>query len=92
MQTDNRYPSFTSYDYRPVSCVPVIASFDSEGHISPLYVRINGASCRISSYWIRSNSFSNIITYNCQVIADDVLQPVTVEYHVKECTWTVDKA
>ena len=32
--------SYTSYDYAPVEIIPVIASFDSEGHIRPLYVRI----------------------------------------------------
>ena len=32
--------SYTSYDYKSMKVVPVIASFDTEGHIKPLYVRI----------------------------------------------------
>lgn len=41
--------SFNSYDYERVKCVPVIASFDSDGHIMPLYVRINGQPFKVES-------------------------------------------
>ena len=88
---DNAYPSFTSYDYQPVECVPVIASFDSDGHIAPLYVRIDGRALKVDSYWMRQSSFRNIITFSCKVIDGSSLRPVAVEYHLRECVWTVDR-
>lgn len=88
----NAYPSFTSYDYQPAECVPVIASFDSDGHIAPLYVRINGRSLKVDSYWVRATSFHNIITFSCKVIDGDALRPVVVEYHLKECVWVVENS
>lgn len=39
--------SYSSFDYKPVDIIPVIASFDSDGHIAPLYVRIEGESYKM---------------------------------------------
>ena len=90
MQTGGK-PSFTSYDYQAVTCIPVIASFDSEGHIAPLYIRINGISMKVDSYWIRSTSFQNILDFNCKVIDGEYIRPITIYYHQRECVWTVKK-
>ena len=46
--------SFRSHDYMPVHIVPVIASFDTDGHIVPIYVRLGGKSYKYQSHWENS--------------------------------------
>ena len=82
--------SKNDYDYYPNDIVPVIASFDSEGHIAPLYVRINGESCRVKSYWV-SATFRNSIDFKCKVIHGDYLKPLALTYHVQANMWTIAK-
>lgn len=82
--------SYTSFDYLPVTAVPVIASFDSEGHIKPLYVRIGEYSCRVHSFWIK-NTFSNITEFNCQIEDNGHLKPVLLTFYQRECVWTIPK-
>lgn len=41
--------SYNSFDYKPIHTVPVIVSFDSQGHIAPLWVRINGQPYKVES-------------------------------------------
>ena len=38
-----------SYDHTSMVLVPVIAAFDTQGHIKPLYVRLNKEPYRISA-------------------------------------------
>ena len=87
----NAKQSYTSFDYQPVDCIPVIASFDSDGHIAPLYVRINGLSLKVDSFWVKGSSFSNLITFNCKLINNNALIPLSLTYHQKECIWTMPK-
>lgn len=82
--------SYNSYDYAPVDIVPVIASFDSEGHIKPLYIRLHGESLKVHSFWIKP-SFTNILEYSCKVLDGDYLKPVVITYHPAECVWTVPR-
>lgn len=84
------FVSYTSFDYKPVNIVPVIASFDSEGHIVPLYVRINGESYKIASHWVNS-TFSNSVEYKCKVIDGDSLKPLSLTYYRNEGVWTMPK-
>lgn len=81
--------SYNSYDFSDTILVPVIASFDSEGYISPLYVRINGISMKIHSFWLKP-TFSNPV-FQCQVIDNDVLKPIILTYHPTENVWTIPK-
>jgi hypothetical protein len=82
--------SYTSFDYEPVTMLPVIASFSDDGHIRPLYVRIAGESYKVDSYWVRSQ-FTNQIDFNCKLIVHDCLKPLLITYHVRECLWTIPK-
>lgn len=82
--------SYNSHDYTSVEVVPVIASFDSEGRIAPLYVRIDGTAYRVKSYWIKS-SFANSVSFNCQVMDGDYLKPVLLTYFQDETLWTIPK-
>ena len=82
--------SYTSFDYRPVHIVPVIASFDTDGHMKPLYVRINGESYKVSSCWTKT-TFENAVEFTCKVIVGDYLKPLSLTYYRREGMWTIPK-
>lgn len=78
--------SYTSFDYQPIDIVPVIASFDTSGHITPLYVRLHGIACKVDEFWINT-TFIDIIEFNCKVIVGDRLQQLCLTYYGKEKIW-----
>lgn len=80
--------SYNSYDYKPFTTVPVIASFKTNGHIIPLYVRINGAALKIDSYWERCN-FSNTIEFHCKVSDHGIARPLILTYYRIENVWGI---
>lgn len=90
----NNFPKHSLFAYTPMTFVPVIASFDTEGHIKPLYVRINGISLKIYSYYER-NRYANTIEFNCKVIDDTTeetyLKPLLLTYYQAERVWTIPK-
>lgn len=81
---------YTSYEYANVNLVSVIASFDTDGHMKPLYVRIGENSYKIHSSWLKP-SFSGILEYNCKIIDDNILKPLILTYHDRESVWTIPK-
>ena len=82
--------SYTSFDYEPVNMVPVIASFDTEGHMTPLWVRINGNAYKIESFWV-STHFIDIIEYKCKVIDGNCLKPLNLTYYGREKVWLIPR-
>ena len=68
--------------------VSVIASFDSEGHVKPLYVRINEDSLKVYSSCPKP-SFYDFLEFQCKVIDHDYLKPLLLTYHKKENIWTI---
>ena len=80
--------SYTSYDYKSMKVVPVIAYFDTEGHIKPLYVRIESNSYKIHSYWVKS-CFVNVSEFHCQVLDGDILRPLVLSYYQSEGIWGI---
>ena len=82
--------SYQSFDWKPCTIVPVIASFDTHGHIKPLYVRINGASYHVESFW-EKRTFSNISEFMCHLLINDCLQAVALTYYHDSQTWTIPK-
>lgn len=82
--------SHTSYDFKPHTIVPVIASFNSEGHVKPLYVRIGGLSLKVHSSWLKP-SFGNILEFHCMVIDDNCLKPLILSYHQMESVWIIPR-
>ena len=73
-----------------VQIVSVIASFDCDGHIKPLYVRIGEESFKVHSSWLKP-SFLNTFTFQCQIIDGDMLKPLVLSYHVNESVWSIPK-
>jgi len=82
------FVSYNSFDYRSVDIVPVIASFDTEGHMLPLFVRIKGESFKIESAWAQ-NCFRNVIEYKCKLIDGDLLKPLALTFYREEGMWTM---
>ena len=80
--------SLNSHDYMPVDIIPVIASFNEEGQIKPLYVGINGERYKVQSYWVR-RSFSNQIEFSCKLAFGETLQTLIITYYMNECIWTI---
>lgn len=84
------YVSKTTYDFYNVDIVSVIASFDTDGHIRPLYVRINEDSLKVHSSWIKP-SFRGMMEFRCKIIDNDYLRPLVLTYHMAENVWTIPK-
>lgn len=70
--------------------VPVIASFDSEGHVRPLYVRINEVSLKIYSSYEKP-SFHGFMEFQCKVIDNNCLKPLILTYHKRENIWSTPR-
>lgn len=81
--------SRTTYDNSIV--VPVIASFDNDGHILPLYVRIDGEPYKIRSAWLKP-SFSSCFIFHCQIEDAGVIKHLMLTYHQQESVWTIPKS
>jgi len=79
-----------SYGGDPIELVPVIASYDTEGRIKPLYVRIKDERYKVISYWVKS-SFSNNIDFNVTLSKDDRIYKLILTYHIRETTWSIPK-
>lgn len=79
-----------SYGGDPVELVPVIASYDGEGHIRPLYVRINDDKYQVISSWLKS-SFANCMDFHCTLSRDNRKYSVVMTYHIRETVWTIPK-
>ena len=84
----NAKVSYTSYDYEPVTIVPVVASFDTSGHVRPMYVRLYGQVYKIDSFWEKS-ALSTRTEYICKIIDGDCLKPLTLTYCPREGMWTI---
>lgn len=88
---DGKIVSRCAFDYKPYTAVPVIASFDVKGHVAPLYVRLNGDSHRILSYWIRNSAFVNTIEFSCKIEDNGIEKPLLLMYYCSEATWVIAK-
>lgn len=77
--------------YNHLTIVPVIASFDTNGNIKPIYVRINNESLKIISAINYSESTFNVVEYSCKVIDGDYIKPLSLTYHAQDRIWTISK-
>lgn len=82
--------STTSYDCNTLEIVSVIASFDTDGHVKPLYVRINQESLKVHSSWMKP-SFRGFLEFQCKVIDNGCLKPLTLSYHKNDNVWVTPK-
>lgn len=81
--------SQSSYDLGLVK-VPVIASFDTEGRVRPLYIRSGEESLKIHSVVEKPSTF-DFKEFQCQVIDGDRLKPLMLTYRMRDTVWTIAK-
>ena len=68
--------------------VPVISSFDCDGNIKPLYVRIGGNSLKIYNAYLAESNCS-IFTFRCEIMDHDTVKPLKLSYHVNNFLWSI---
>ena len=73
-----------------IRCVPVIASFSSEGSIKPLYVSIDAVQLKIESC-IREpqKNGDKWIVFRCTAIDDNFRKQIKLHYYTAEPAWFV---
>jgi len=79
--------SKTTYDHIGYSPVPVIASFNSDGDIRPLYVQIQDYTLKI----IRCTSiskFHNNTEFKCLIDDHGFRKPILLIYYFDTTIWT----
>lgn len=79
----------SKYDH--LSIVPVIAAFDCEGHIKPLYIRIGNESFQVHSSSVKS-CYSGILEFDCRIIDRRHLRPLILTYFPQDRVWAMPKA
>ena len=75
---------------RHLQVVPVISSFDCEGNIFPLYVRIDGQSLKVYNAR-RMDSTLRIIHFNCEVMNYDRVKRIKLSYHIGDMVWSMPR-
>ncbi len=72
--------------------VPVIASFDTEGHIVPLYVRINRKAYKLEVVYCQpidpEGGSYNIYKYHCTFTDHNYHRELYLTYYKKLNFWT----
>lgn len=81
------HTSSTTFDHAPSDIVPVIASFDKQGNVRPLFVRLGPDSYKVNDAFCQ-NEFSNTITFRCHVIDNGYLKPLILVYHRSCNMWS----
>lgn len=74
--------------YSHLTVTSVIASFDPEGHVKPLYVRIDGSSFKIHSSFVKS-CYSGIVEFSCRIIDREYLKPLDLTYFPHDRIWAM---
>jgi len=72
----------------PIEIVPVIATYDTEGNLKPIYVRLNGTEYKVDTYLVKS-SIENDMDFHCTLKKNDDNFRIILTYHLKETVWSV---
>lgn len=68
---------------------PVLASFDTEGVIKPIRVRIMGEAYKILRSSLVSQGYSPVLEYKCAVEANGYERELSVKYYEKDRIWAI---
>lgn len=85
--------SHNSYDFLEATVVPVIASFNSDSKIAPLYVKIVGETYKIHSFnERRPETWSlHFSIFDCKIVVYNQLKSIELTYRTEERLWTIPK-
>lgn len=67
--------------------VPVIASFDTEGHIVPLYVRINRKAYKLKIIYCQPINSKGIYKYHCSYNDHNFYHEIYLTYNKRLNFW-----
>lgn len=76
------------HDCTHLKIVSVISSFDCDGNIMPLYVRIGEESLKIYNAY-QSESTFNLLHFQCEVMDYDRVKPIKLTYHINDHKWSM---
>ncbi len=77
-----------NYDGMGVKKISVIASFDKNGFVYPLYVRLGEDSCKVHSFKLKSET-NSLKIFSCNVIFENEVKPLTLTFHRNDNIWTI---
>ena len=77
-------------DMGSIEIISVIASFDTDGQIRPLYIRIGDDSLKVISSWEKPD-YARRRTFQCKVIDQNIAKPARLTYYEDESVWVVHK-
>ena len=77
-------------DCNHLKVVPVIAPYDGNGNILPLYVRIGEESFKIYNAY-GSESTYRILTFKGEVMVQDAVRPIKLSYFMNDLIWCIPK-
>ena len=77
-----------SYNSDPIEIVPVIATYDTEGHLKPIYVRLNGTGYKVDTYLVKA-SLENDRDFYCTLKKNEASFRIILTYHMKEAVWSI---
>lgn len=76
------------HDCTHLKIVPVISSFDCDGNIVPLYVRIDGEALKIYNSYQVDSTF-RIQSFHCEVMEHDRVKSIKLSYHINDQVWSM---
>lgn len=80
------------FAYNPnLVVVPVIASFDTQGKIMPIYLRYEGLKLKIDHVKWTDDRMVYVKKFCCEITLQDRVQEVILYYHKKIDVWTMEK-
>ena len=82
--------SYGLHDSPHLTLVSVISSFDCEGNIIPLYVRIGKESLRIHNAYQCESTF-RVLNFRCEVIDHNRIKPLKLSYHKADLVWSMPR-
>ena len=77
-------------DCTPLKVVPVIATYDGNGNILPLYVRIGEESFKIYNAYVSESTY-RILTFKGEVMVQDAVRPIKLSYFMNDLIWCIPK-
>ena len=70
--------------------VPVIATYDGNGNILPLYVRIGEETFKIYNAYVSESTY-RILTFKGEVMVQDSVRPIKLSYFMNDLIWCIPK-
>ncbi len=74
---------------KPFNIVSVIVSFDTEGKVRPLYVRIGEDACKVISSRLKTDKFAMILEYDCMIQDGENARHMNLYYYNHQKVWSI---